>query len=119
MISLVKRRFETFAEFAAQRKTTRQSQHYWVEIDNRQRRTFKNFVTMASSIYKACCGGIFETNCYLFQAPDGWILFDAPEGACDWVRSLNIHPKLLLLTHGHVDHVQDVAKTTHQFHTHI
>src|SRR6476620_4232583 len=110
MISLVKNGFKTFAEFAAQCKTTRQSQHYWLEIDNRQRRTFKNFVIMASATYKAFYGGVFETNCYLF---------DAPEGACDWVRSLNIHPKLLLLTHGHVDHVQDVARIKHQFHCQI
>jgi glyoxylase-like metal-dependent hydrolase (beta-lactamase superfamily II) len=74
---------------------------------------------MASATYKAFCGGIFETNCYLFEAPDGWILFDAPEGACEWVRSLNIHPKLLLLTHGHVDHVQDVARVKRQFHSQI
>jgi hypothetical protein len=33
---LVKKRFRIFAEFATQRKTTRQSQHFWVEIDNRQ-----------------------------------------------------------------------------------
>ena len=119
MISLVKKRFKTFAEFAAQRKATRQSQHYWVKIDTRQRRTFKNFVIMASATYKAFCGGVFETNCYLFEAPEGWILFDAPEGACDWARSLNIHPKLLLLTHGHVDHVQDLARIKHQFHCQI
>src|SRR5439155_1324484 len=59
--------------------------------------------------YQSFCGGIFETNCYLLQAPEGWILFDAPEGACDWVRSLDADLKLLLLTHGHIDHVQDVA----------
>jgi glyoxylase-like metal-dependent hydrolase (beta-lactamase superfamily II) len=74
---------------------------------------------MASATYKAFCGGIFETNCYLFETPEGWILFDAPEGACEWVRSLNIHPKLLLLTHGHVDHVQDVARVKRQFHSQI
>jgi glyoxylase-like metal-dependent hydrolase (beta-lactamase superfamily II) len=119
MISWAKKRFKTFAEFAAQRKTTRQNQHYWVEIDNRQRRTFKNFVTMAPAICKSFCGGIFETNCYLFEAPDGWILFDAPDGACQWLRSLDIHPKLLLLTHGHVDHVQDVARIKQQFHCQI
>jgi glyoxylase-like metal-dependent hydrolase (beta-lactamase superfamily II) len=119
MISLVKKRFKIFAEFAAKRKTTRQSQHFWVEIDNRQRRTFKNFVTMVSVTYKAFCGGIFETNSYLVEAPQGWILFDAPEGACEWVRSLDIHPKVLLLTHGHVDHVQDLARVKQQFHCQI
>jgi glyoxylase-like metal-dependent hydrolase (beta-lactamase superfamily II) len=65
--------------------------------------------------YKQFCGGIFETNCYLLKAPQGWILFDAPEGSCEWVRSLGVDPKLLLLTHGHVDHVQDLAKIKRQF----
>ena len=65
--------------------------------------------------YKTFCGGIFETNCYLVEARDGGILFDAPQGACEWLRSLNAHPKLLLLTHGHIDHVQDVAMIKRQF----
>jgi hydroxyacylglutathione hydrolase len=65
--------------------------------------------------YESFCGGIFETNCYLVKAPAGWILFDAPEGACEWVRSLEIDLKLLLLTHGHIDHVQDVARIKRQF----
>jgi glyoxylase-like metal-dependent hydrolase (beta-lactamase superfamily II) len=65
--------------------------------------------------YKQFCGGIFETNCYLLETPQGWILFDAPEGSCEWVRSLGVDLKLLLLTHGHVDHVQDVAKIKRQF----
>ncbi|PYL22332.1 MAG: hypothetical protein DMF37_12360 [Verrucomicrobia bacterium] len=68
--------------------------------------------------YETFCGGIFETNCYLLQAPEGLILFDAPEGACEWMRSSRsrgIDLKLLLLTHGHIDHVQDVAKIKRQF----
>jgi hydroxyacylglutathione hydrolase len=65
--------------------------------------------------HKKFCGGIFETNCYLLEAPKGWILFDAPEGSCEWVKSLGIDPKLLLLTHGHIDHVQDVARIKRQF----
>ena len=65
--------------------------------------------------YERFCGGIFETNCYLLKAPEGWILFDAPDGTREWVRSLHIDPKLLLLTHGHVDHVQDVARIKRQF----
>jgi Zn-dependent hydrolases, including glyoxylases len=65
--------------------------------------------------YKTFCGGIFDTNCYLVKAPQGWILFDAPEGSCEWVKSLGIDLKLLLLTHGHVDHVQDVARIKRQF----
>jgi hydroxyacylglutathione hydrolase len=65
--------------------------------------------------YKQFCGGIFETNCYLLKAPQGWILFDAPEGSCEWIQSLGVDPKLLLLTHGHVDHVQDVDRIKRQF----
>jgi hydroxyacylglutathione hydrolase len=65
--------------------------------------------------YKKFCGGIFETNCYLLEARQGWILFDAPQGACEWVESLGIDLKLLLLTHGHIDHVQDVARIKRQF----
>ena len=65
--------------------------------------------------YETFCGGIFETNCYLLQAPQGPILFDAPDGACDWLLSRKIEIKLLLLTHGHIDHVPDVAKIKRRF----
>ena len=65
--------------------------------------------------YETYCGGIFETNCYLLRAPQGAILFDAPEGACDWLISQNIDLKLLLLTHGHIDHIGDVAKIKRRF----
>jgi len=65
--------------------------------------------------YESFCGGIFETNCYLIHAPGGAILFDAPDGACGWVEGLNIELKLLLLTHGHFDHVPDVAKIKRRF----
>jgi glyoxylase-like metal-dependent hydrolase (beta-lactamase superfamily II) len=65
--------------------------------------------------YESFCGGIFETNCFLVEAPEGSILFDAPQGACEWLRSIDAHPKLLLLTHGHIDHVQDVARVKRHF----
>jgi hydroxyacylglutathione hydrolase len=65
--------------------------------------------------YEAFCGGLFETNCYLIQAPEGWILFDAPDGARDWLEQSHVDLKLLLLTHGHIDHVQDVAKIKRRF----
>jgi hydroxyacylglutathione hydrolase len=65
--------------------------------------------------YEAFCGGLFETNCYLIQAPEGWILFDAPDGARDWLEQCHVDLKLLLLTHGHIDHVQDVAKIKRRF----
>src|SRR5437867_13215441 len=50
--------------------------------------------------YETFCGGIFETNCYLVEAPQGWILCDAPDGACDWLESRHVDVGLLLLTHG-------------------
>lgn len=65
--------------------------------------------------YETFCGGIFETNCYLVDAPGGLILFDAPDGACQWLDSLGACPELLLLTHGHFDHVPDVAKIERRF----
>jgi hydroxyacylglutathione hydrolase len=65
--------------------------------------------------YESFCGGIFETNCYLLQAADGHILFDAPDGACDWLERRGVDLKLLLLTHGHIDHVQDAARIKKRF----
>ncbi len=65
--------------------------------------------------YESFCGGIFETNCYLFHAPEGDILFDAPDGACEWLVDNDFAPKLLLLTHGHFDHVPDLAKIKSRF----
>jgi hydroxyacylglutathione hydrolase len=66
-------------------------------------------------IYQTFCGGIFETNCYLLDAPSGPILFDAPDGTYDWLESRHIDLKMLILTHGHIDHVQDVARIKQRF----
>jgi hydroxyacylglutathione hydrolase len=65
--------------------------------------------------YETFCGGIYETNCYVLQAPQGALLFDAPDGCCDWLESRGITPKMLLLTHGHFDHVPEVAKVKKRF----
>ena len=65
--------------------------------------------------YRSFTGGIFETNGYALEAPEGWMLFDAPEGACDWLVREGIELHLLLLTHGHIDHIQDVAKIKRRF----
>ena len=65
--------------------------------------------------YETFCGGIFETNCYLLHASEGPILFDAPDGACAWLEKSGVDPKLLLLTHGHFDHIPDVAKIKRRF----
>ncbi len=54
-------------------------------------------------------GGMAQTNGYLFEAPGGWVLVDAPEGIRPWLEALAIKPRLLLLTHQHYDHVLDAA----------
>lgn len=51
--------------------------------------------------------GVLDTNFFLYQAPAGVILFDAPQGADALVANERID--LLLLTHGHFDHIADVA----------
>lgn len=65
--------------------------------------------------YRSFTGGIFETNCYALEGSEGWMLFDAPEGACEWLEEEGIELRLLLLTHGHIDHIQDVARIKKRF----
>jgi hydroxyacylglutathione hydrolase len=65
--------------------------------------------------YETFCGGIFETNCYLWHTPQGAILFDAPDGSCEWLQRNRVQPKILLLTHGHFDHIADLAKIKESF----
>ncbi len=57
--------------------------------------------------FKSFTGGVFETNGFLLQAPVGNILIDAPQGAANHFASESID--LLILTHGHFDHVVDAA----------
>lgn len=65
--------------------------------------------------YETFCGGIYETNCYLVAAPEGLILFDAPDGACAWLEKKGVDLRMLLLTHGHFDHIPDVSKIKERF----
>jgi hydroxyacylglutathione hydrolase len=53
-------------------------------------------------------GGIFDTNC--FYLPEERILVDAPQEAADWLAQRGYQVDLLLLTHGHIDHVVDAAR---------
>lgn len=57
--------------------------------------------------FKTFTGGPFGTNCFRVEAPEGAILFDAPEGADAHFARDKID--LLVLTHGHWDHVADAA----------
>jgi hydroxyacylglutathione hydrolase len=60
--------------------------------------------------FQTFVGGIFDTNSYLVQAPGGNILIDAPTGSAGWLQQLEVPLDLLLITHGHVDHVDDAAR---------
>lgn len=59
--------------------------------------------------YKIFTGGMAQTNGYLFEAPEGWVLVDAPDGIADWLETEGVQPVALLLTHQHYDHVVDAA----------
>jgi hydroxyacylglutathione hydrolase len=65
--------------------------------------------------FQTFIGGIFDTNAYLIKAPGGEILFDAPTGTLDWLEEQKITPELLLITHGHIDHIDDAAKIKRRF----
>jgi hydroxyacylglutathione hydrolase len=60
-------------------------------------------------------GGIFETNGYLVRAPGGDLLVDAPTGALEWLEQEGRRPAVLLITHGHLDHIDDAAKIVRRY----
>ncbi len=53
-------------------------------------------------------GGIFDTNCFYLE--EARILIDAPQDAAEWLAKQGHKVELLLLTHGHIDHVVDAAR---------
>lgn len=61
----------------------------------------------AMTSFQSFTGGVLDTNAFLFRAPEGNILFDAPQGADAAFSNEKI--SLLVLTHGHFDHVADAA----------
>jgi hydroxyacylglutathione hydrolase len=57
--------------------------------------------------FKMFTGGALDTNCFCYEAKEGFLLFDAPQGAEEAFSSSKVD--MLLLTHGHFDHVADAA----------
>lgn len=62
--------------------------------------------------FKTFTGGPYATNSFLVKGPGGNILFDAPEGADAAFAGEQVD--LLVLTHGHWDHVTDAAAIKHR-----
>ncbi|NCG26462.1 MAG: MBL fold metallo-hydrolase [Verrucomicrobiales bacterium] len=60
-------------------------------------------------------GGICATNGYLLKAPEGAVLFDAPEGILECMTKEHVEPKLLILTHQHFDHVMAAAEVSEHY----
>lgn len=54
--------------------------------------------------------GAYETNCYIVQTPQGEFIIDPGMGSAQWVLESSPNPLAILLTHGHFDHIFDVAK---------
>lgn len=54
--------------------------------------------------------GAYETNCYIVQTPQGDLIIDPGMGSASWVLESSNNPLAILLTHGHFDHIYDVAK---------
>ncbi|MCM1578896.1 MAG: MBL fold metallo-hydrolase [Ruminococcus sp.] len=58
--------------------------------------------------------GLFGVNAYIAVSDKGsGVLIDAPEGAeeiLDRLRSENVRLKMILLTHGHCDHISSAAR---------
>lgn len=66
------------------------------------------FVSVEHMEIDTFTGGVFDTNC--FYLPAARILIDAPQDAAEWLRVRQHKVELMLLTHGHIDHVWDAAK---------
>lgn len=60
-------------------------------------------------------GGLASTNVYALEGDDGWLVFDAPETAHDFLQKSKIRVTALALTHGHFDHMWDAAAIAKEF----
>ncbi|CAD7288647.1 hypothetical protein LMG7974_01108 [Campylobacter majalis] len=53
--------------------------------------------------------GIYQTNCYIVREGEQELIIDPGEGSCEWVIKSVKNARAILLTHGHFDHIYDVA----------
>lgn len=53
--------------------------------------------------------GTYETNCYIIHHDNKQWIIDPGMGAFDWILKKCPNPQAILLTHGHFDHIFDVA----------
>jgi hydroxyacylglutathione hydrolase len=65
--------------------------------------------------FSSYTGGYFDTNAYAIdladpENPAACLLVDAPAGVADWLRERRLRVAGLLLTHAHIDHVEDAAR---------
>lgn len=64
-------------------------------------------------INQAC--GAYETNCYIIKSQNGDFIIDPGQNAFDFVKKNAQHPKAILNTHGHFDHVWSNAAIKEAF----
>src|SRR5258708_12939490 len=67
------------------------------------------------SEFQPFVGGLVELSASVLKPPGGKILLAAPRGTWDWLEKQSISPRLLLITHGHIDHIDDAAKIKRRF----
>lgn len=53
--------------------------------------------------------GAYQTNCYIVKNNGSEFIIDPGDGAYKWVMQNTKNPKAILITHGHFDHLFDVA----------
>jgi glyoxylase-like metal-dependent hydrolase (beta-lactamase superfamily II) len=73
----------------------------------RKENEFPTFDRLKPMKFKTFTGGPYQTNCFAAETPGRLILFDAPEGADEAFAGDKVG--MLVLTHGHWDHVADAA----------
>lgn len=61
-------------------------------------------------------GGLFQTNAYAVPTPSGGrLIVDAPAGVTEWAEAQGWKVEGLLLTHTHLDHVEEAARVEATF----